>query len=466
MAGMSVSTGLISGMDTGSLITQLMQIEANPQTLLKTKLSSTQADAAAYRAVNTKFDALRTAAEALTKATAWSSAKATSSATTVTATAGADATPGALTFNVTSLAANHAVMSAGTWDKTTDAFAMASPLVLTNTATGTTKQIALKTNATLADAVSAINAAGAGVTATAVPTKTATGTTVYRLQVAGATTGEASQFTLGSGGDTTKFTELTKGADAVVHVGPVGGGYDAVSPTNTFSELMRGTPITVSQTGGPVTVTVASDPDAVATAVQSMVTAANAVLTSIKGYTSTAPGSTAVLKGDSSLRGLTSEVLDAVAYAIGSGSAGTAGLQLTRDGALTFDKAVFTAKLQSDPALVKRLVDGTPASTVTAADGTTTTTAAVPGVAQRLLALAKKATDTTGGTLTLLAKSQDSAATALQDQIDAWDIRLALRKETLTRQYTAMETALGTLQNQSSWLSSQISSLPSWSSKS
>jgi flagellar hook-associated protein 2 len=457
MAGMSVSTGLISGMDTGSLITQLMQIEANPQTMLKTRLNDTQADATAYRAVNTKFDALRTAAEALTKTAAWAAAKATSSAPTVTATAGADATPGSLTFNVTALAANHSVLSAGTWATTTTAFGLAAPLTVTKG--GVTTSIALKSGATLADAVSAINASNTGLTATAVSTSTG-----YRLQVASTTTGESSAFSLASAGETTpQFKLLTQGTNAKIHVGDATTGYDAVSSTNTFSELMRGTPITVSQTGGPVTVSVASDPDAVATAVQTMVTAANAVLTSIKGYTSTAPGSTAVLKGDSTLRGLTSQVLDAVGYAIGKGSAATAGLQLTRDGALTFDKTVFVAKLQSDPALVQRLVNGTAASDVDGIAGNTDDVAAVPGVAQRLLALAKKATDTTGGTLTLLAKSQDAAASTLQDQIADWDTRLALRKDNLTKQFTAMETALGTLQNQASWLSSQISSLPSWS---
>jgi len=460
MAGMSVSTGLISGMDTGSLITQLMQIEANPQTLLKTKLTDTQADATAYRAVNTKMDALRTAAEALTKTAAWAAAKATSSATTVTATAGADATPGSLTFNVTSLASNHSVLSAGTWPTTGTSFGLGSPLTVTKG--GVTTSIALKSGATLADAVSAINGSNSGLTATAVKTDAG-----YRLQVGTTATGAASSFTLTSAGETTaQFTLLTQGADATIHVGDATTGYDAVSSTNTFAELMRGTPITVSQTGGPVTVSVASDPDAVATAVQTMVTAANAVLSSIKSYTSSAPGSTAVLKGDSTLRSLSSEVLDAVGYAIGNGSAATAGLQLTRDGTLTFDKTVFTTKLQSDPALVQRLVNGTAASNVDGIVGNTDDVVATPGVAQRLLALAKKATDSTGGTLTLLAKSQDTAASALTDQIADWDIRLALRKDNLTKQFTAMETALGTMQNQASWLSSQIASLPSWSSSS
>src|SRR4051812_33195619 len=114
MAGMNV--GLISGMDTATLISQLIKVEGNPQTLLKNKLVDTKADAAAYRAVNTKLDALRSAAEALTKAAAWTAAKATSSSPAVTATATAGASAGSLAFSVTSLAATHSFFSSGaTW---------------------------------------------------------------------------------------------------------------------------------------------------------------------------------------------------------------------------------------------------------------------------------------------------------------------------------------------------------------
>jgi flagellar hook-associated protein 2 len=98
--------------------------------------------------------------------------------------------------------------------------------------------------------------------------------------------------------------------------------------------------------------------------------------------------------------------------------------------------------------------------------GSTDDVTSPTGVAARLQALAKGASDSATGTLTLLAKSSDTSATDFQGRIADWDIRLALRKDTLTRQFTAMETALGTLRNQSSWLSSQISSLPSWSASS
>src|SRR4051794_33800507 len=104
---MSMSVdGLVSGMDTTALISQLIQAEAGQQTQLKAKLADTQSTASAYRTVNTTFAAVSAAADALLKSDAWTPAKATSSSTTnVTATAGAGATPGTLTLKVDSLAA-------------------------------------------------------------------------------------------------------------------------------------------------------------------------------------------------------------------------------------------------------------------------------------------------------------------------------------------------------------------------
>jgi flagellar hook-associated protein 2 len=101
---------------------------------------------------------------------------------------------------------------------------------------------------------------------------------------------------------------------------------------------------------------------------------------------------------------------------------------------------------------VQRLFSGTPA-----AGGA----GAVEGVVQRVQNLAKGATDTTTGTLVLLAKGRDDLADDIQDRIDAWDLRLAQRKQTLTHQFTAMETALSSMRNQSSWLAGQLNSLSS-----
>jgi flagellar hook-associated protein 2 len=95
------------------------------------------------------------------------------------------------------------------------------------------------------------------------------------------------------------------------------------------------------------------------------------------------------------------------------------------------------------------------------APGTVDDTVATDGLGARLVQLAAQASDTTAGTLTSLANGQDRQATDITSQIDSWTLRLQLRQQTLTAQFNAMETALGTLKNQSTWLSQQLNSLPS-----
>ncbi len=63
----------------------------------------------------------------------------------------------------------------------------------------------------------------------------------------------------------------------------------------------------------------------------------------------------------------------------------------------------------------------------------------------------------------LLVMLYDRLALDLELQIEDWDRRLELRRATLTAQFSAMETMLGSLQSQSSWLGSQLGSLPTWS---
>jgi len=431
----SVNTGLVSGMDTAGLIDSLIAVESNPQILLKNKLVDTKADATAYRAVNTKFDALRAAAEALGKAATWGAAKATSSnSTAVVVTAGSTAVPGSTSFTVDSVAARHTVVGTSAFDSTTG-FSLTIGDRDGDTAA---KTVTIAAGTSLADTVTAINDAGAGVTASIVGGN--------RLQISAKTTGADSAFDVTGG----SFGTVSEGADSKVTVKGSGAySFSATSTTTTFSDLLPGVTVTVAaKTTDPVTVDVASDPAAVADAVSTLVSAANAVLTSISGYTDTKSGSVAVLKGDSTLRGLAGKVLEAVSDAIGgTASAAQAGIQLTRYGTVTFDKDAFTKALAADPTLTQSLVNGTAG------------TPAVPGVAQRLLDVVKEASDSVNGSLVVRANTQDATAKDLQDRIEDWDRRLALRRSTLSAQFTAMETALGSLQNQSSWLSSQLGSL-------
>ena len=457
MAGMSVSTGLISGMDTAGIIDQLMQVEANSQTLLAQRKSADQSKATAYRAVNTRFAALQTAAEALAKTETWTAAKATSSSTAVTATAAAGAATGSVTFAVTKTATSHSVISDQKWTVSGTQTAADVPYGATTIAVGTATPVTVGGTGTLADAVKAINArTDLKLTATAVKVSP----TEYRLQVTSKDTGAASVFTIGDAGT---FDPVTVGQNAELKVGGATG-YTMTSATNTFSGLIDGTTFTVSAEAPSVTLTVTSDPQAVADKLSALVNSANGLLDAISSYTK-ADSASASLKGDATLRQLSSQVLDSVSRTLGAdGSLSAVGVQLTRDGHLVFDQSAFLKTMAAQPDKARRmLTEETRTTGVDGIAGNTDDVVTPIGLAGRLAALAKTASNDTTGTLTLLAKSKDSSAEDLQDRIDAWDIRLELRRTALTRQFTAMETALSTLQNQSSWLSSQISSLPSWS---
>jgi flagellar hook-associated protein 2 len=467
--------GLASGLDTTSIITNLMNVEKRPQDLLKTQLSATQLKATAYRAVNTRFDAVRTAAEALTATNLAAARTASSTNPAVGVSASSAAVAGSsVSFRVEQLASAKQVTSSTTW---TSASAPARqvdakpawPIKVLDSSGATVGSIDLPADATLSDAVTAINGAGYGVHATIIQL----GANEFRLQVSSDGTGTAGARTLlsdgetpptpGTGGDPddpgtaeTGFLLTRRATNARITLeGP--GGLAVESSTNTFANVPSGVTLTVSQvdTTKPTTVTVGSDTAGVTSKVQALVDAANGALGLIKGYTvSTAGAALATLQGDRALVQLSDQLLSTISSAIGGKSASVLGLSLSKDGTIAFDAAAFSAKLASDPDLVNRMVSGTAATTV---DGVTTPGA--PGIAGALATLAKNASNTSTGTLTMLAKGRDSLASSLQDRIDSYDIRLAARKDTLTKQFTTLETALSTIKNQSSWLSSQISQL-------
>jgi flagellar hook-associated protein 2 len=445
--------GLISGMDTTSLISQLMQAEAAPQTALKSRLSVTQTAASAYRTVNTAFAALRAAAETALKADSWTPVKAQSSSTAVTAAAASGATSGSLTFAVKSTAAAHSIVSQANWTAATDAHGLTSPLEVRDENGVAVGTISI-TGSTLNDAVNAINASSFKLSAAAVKV----GEGQYRLQVTAKETGAAAKFDLGTAGT---FTATTAGKDAVLTVG-TDSTYEVKSSTNTFDGLMPGVTLTANKQDplAPITVTVGADPDAVAAKVQSLVDAVNSAITNVKTYTNNAKGSTAALKGDYAVSQLSGQLLDAVSFAVGAdGSPARVGFQLTKDGKVTFDKGTFLSALAADPALAQRMVSGNDVGPGVDGVAGTPDDVAASGIAGRLLVVARTASDSATGSLVKLAEGQDSMIQDITDRIAAWDLRLEKRRETLTRQFSAMETALSSLKNQSTWLAGQLNSL-------
>jgi flagellar hook-associated protein 2 len=82
-----------------------------------------------------------------------------------------------------------------------------------------------------------------------------------------------------------------------------------------------------------------------------------------------------------------------------------------------------------------------------------------PGAARRLVTATNRALDAVDGTLTTAEQSRTNRIRDLNRQIEAFDVRLAKREARLRQQYTALESLMGQLGNQATWLSGQIAGL-------
>ena len=175
--------------------------------------------------------------------------------------------------------------SGGTISATLNALSALPTVNSSLLSTGTVTATNISTgNGSLANMVANINSAGTGIIASAVQT----GTNQYILQLSSSTTGTAADLSVDanafSSSSLGSLRTATAGSNAQIQVGGAGG-YTLNSQTDTFAGLLPGLSVTVaSTTTDPVTVTVAPDATAMSTAVESMVTAANTVLSDIQQY--------------------------------------------------------------------------------------------------------------------------------------------------------------------------------------
>jgi flagellar hook-associated protein 2 len=101
MSGISSSTGLISGLNTGQLIDQLLAVEARPRAIIQRRVLGLQQQSAAVLDINGRLSSLRSAARSLFDSRTFQSTRATSSSdTTLAATASTGAAQGSYTFLV------------------------------------------------------------------------------------------------------------------------------------------------------------------------------------------------------------------------------------------------------------------------------------------------------------------------------------------------------------------------------
>ena len=453
--------GLISGLNTTQIVSQLMQLERQPQVRLQQRQSTVEAAIGALRSLNTKFLAITSATQKLGAASTgttpsdWQLTTATSSDTTrVSAQASTGAPAGSVTLTVNKLAT--AASSLSTGSTTTPGAAGLLPAnssIWLSKGTGAAVEVQVG-DGSLNSIVSAINKSGSGITASTV--QLASGE--YSLQLASATTGAGAikvETAAGSGVD--PFAGTALGGIAQVSAGQDAEltllGNTVTRSSNTVSDLLQGVTLTLTKADPAVAVTidVKSDTEGIASRVSGLVDALNAAMSDIKAVTgyNVETGNKGKLYGDAGVRGLRDRLAGAI---VGNGttSAGMVGVSMTRDGTVAFDKTKFLEALAKDPAAVENALG---------ADGLAGRVHAVADAASR-----SKTAAAGPGLIASAITSRESQVSSLKTSIKSWDQRLELRESTLRGQYAALEKALGAAQSQGQWLAGQIASLPSWGS--
>jgi len=216
------------------------------------------------------------------------------------------------------------------------------------------RAITIEADDTLQDVKDAIDNLGLDVSAAIV--NDGSKANPYRLMITSEVSGEAGAVVADSTGTSLIFDRNATGEDAAIFYGETSPML-LRSPTNTFEDVLGGLTLTaLSTSSDPVTVSVASDADAVVEAVQGFVDAYNAVIATIGDLTSwDADTETAgLLIGDGTLRNASRSLSRALVRSVEGlpsewNLVSNVGIRVTRTGALTLDASELREKLAEDP---------------------------------------------------------------------------------------------------------------------
>jgi flagellar hook-associated protein 2 len=453
MAGIQFS-GIASGLDTDSIITQLMSIEQQPRTRMAQQQLVVQTRQSALQSVDTSLSNLKLAAQDLRSAALWVPVESVSSSdsSVVAAQLTAGAAPGGYTVNVSSLASADSRTYA--WnDGGGDVTQAGGDLTVDYNADGVanTKTFTLS-GMSLDDAVAKIN----GDDSSPVWAVNVNG----KLSLSRKDTGDHANwgFTNVSGAAVVgAATSSRDGTDATYTVAGDATVYH--SHDGKASDGLPGVQLNLKAIGtATITVTPPQvDPGAVKDKIKAFISAYNSSVDLVRGKLNEKPVANpqndqdaiqGVLYGDTSLSSVLSQMrqtiseagLDKLGITVPATGSGTSDDALA--GKLSFKESTFDDAWASNP------------TNVQAALGSTTT----QGFAQSFEKLLDPITRAGDGLLDQRVHEANSDLAYIKDTLADMDTRLQTKEDYLRSQFTAMETALSQSKSQSSYLASQLSS--------
>lgn len=467
------STGIGSGLDVNSIISQLMAVEKRPLTMLQTKASGVQTQLSVYGNLQSRITTLGDAAKKLADPSSWMLSKSTSSdAASVSVSSTDTAAATQLDVSITKLAqaqsaasgvyaSKEAAVGTGTlrielgqWSEGYAGFTPKSGATAIDITIGSDEQ-------SLAAIRDKINAADAGVTATILNDSTGS-RLVLRANETGAVNGF--RITVTDTGDAnntdaaglsalaldppsgTAMTATQRGSDLEGTVN----GSAITSASNQVENLVEGVTITANKvTTSPVNIAVASATAAIKSMIQQFATAYSDSEKFLREQTAyNADTKTAgALQGDRTAVSLQNRLRTLLGTSTGASTAfarlSDIGLELQRDGSIKINDSKLDAALSGNLSEVAKLFSNADAAHP-----------ANEGLARQFAALAAGNVGTDGA---LIARG-DGLRERLkhnQNEQDKFAARLDSVEARLRAQYSALDARMGQLAALSAYMTQQ-----------
>lgn len=434
------SPGIGSGLDVNGIVSQLVDLERRPVTLLQTAKTRLNTQLSSFGLLQSHLGNLQSIATQLSRADFWARNTATSSdATAVTVSARSSAAAGRYSVEVDTLAAAQSLSTpAGAF---TDPANVGSGTIKLTRA-GTQVEIEVAADSSLSAVRDQINAAKAGVTATVIQDGSGP-----RLVLTASDTGVANAVTIDASAVTGPLQAALSGLhedrparDASLRIN----GLAVTSPTNRLDNVIDGVDLTLSKvTAGPVDLVVGSDTTALTKAVNDFVSAYNELNRYLAAQTKydEATRTAGALQGDRTAVGLQSRLRSLVQQPSPASTAyqrlADLGISLQRDGSLKVDDAKLAAALAAPAEVAKAFShpgNGLALGFKALADGMLGTDGALTARSEGLRASIKR---------------NEKEQERLEDRIERV-------RQRLLRQYSALDTSLNQLNGLDKFVSQQI----------
>ena len=449
MSAISFS-GISTGMDTATMITQLVNLERTGINQLQSQKQDYQSRISIVQNLNSKLQALQTTAQGLSTVEKFLSYETeTSDSDFVTVSASGKATPGNYSILVDKLASAERRYSKGFTAKDEAGSAGEGTLTI-QVGTDDAVNVDVTADDTLESIVAKINSADVNATAGILFDGTS-----YYLQISGKETGAENAISISESGASLDMDLEDAVANIVQAADDASIRMDDFTITSASNEVTTAVPgVTlrlqdVTDPTTPVNISISPNSKAVTTKISEFVKAYNNVVSIIHNEFSFSGEAKDAghLVGDSTLRSVQMQLSQIITSAIdelpgGITALSQLGIKSGSDGSLTLDETALGEAITNNAGGVAQLFAGTPDHTVA-------------GLGDKLDTLIDSFVDYSNGILTAKINGMNSSITTIDRSIGRQEEYVSKYEDKLRSQFTAMEVMVSGLQSQSNFLSSQ-----------